>query len=216
MNLELSKQKAVNILRILYPLWAIIGMFSLAYVPSNIIVFGDAILTASNIMSNELLFRAGIVGSLVTQLIHIVVVLVVYQLFKSVDKNLSTLVVILGLVGLPIAMLNEIFNIAALHLVNMPDQMMFFLNLNVHGIFIAAFFWGLWLIPQGILIYKSCYFPKFFAYSMVIAGIAYFIWSFVNLLVPSFILLIEILNILNLGEVLFMLWVLFRGAKLKE
>lgn len=183
----LSQHKAVKILRILYPLWALVGLFSLQYVPSALIVTQDAALTAKNIMNNELLFNMGIAGSLITQLIHIFVVLVLYELFKSVDKKLSVLVVILGLIGVPISMLNTLNRVAALLLssgsgyltafepIQLNALVMFFLDLNKIGIVIASIFWGLWLIPQGLLIKKSGYFPKIFGALMILAGFSYFL-----------------------------------------
>ena len=50
-------------LRIIYPIWALVGMFGILYVPSQLVVQGDPLSTAQNIEANELLFRAGIVGS---------------------------------------------------------------------------------------------------------------------------------------------------------
>jgi hypothetical protein len=197
------------------------------YVPNTLIVPGDAATTANNIMTNGLLFRMGIAGSLITQLIHIVAVLVLYKLFETVHKNHAVLLVILGLVGVPIAMLNTLNRIAALLLLNGADfievlgtdqlhaQMMFFLNLNEQGIIIAGLFWGLWLFPLGHLVYKSGYFPKIFGILVTLAGFGYLLDSFTRFLSPNAIFL-PILSILTFGEVLFMLWVLVKGAKIPE
>lgn len=213
---NLSQPQAITILRILYPLWAIIGMFGIMYVPSVIIVAGDAAQTASNLIAHELLFRAGIVGSLLTQLIGVIVVLVLYQLFKRVNKNHAMLMVIFLLVGVPIAMLNTLNRLGALLLVKNPDLMMLFLNLNIEGVQIASIFWGLWLLPMGYLIYKSGYFPKILGVFMFLAGISYFLASFIHFLFPSYEAVLSALEILINGEVLFMLWVIFMGAKLEE
>ena len=121
-DLNISQKQAVNLLRFLYPLWALVGLFSIAYIPSKFIVSGDAIVTANNIIANGLLFRLGIAGNLLTHLIHIIVVLILYQLFKSVDKKQAMLIVILGLIGVPIAMFNEVFKAAALLLINNPES----------------------------------------------------------------------------------------------
>jgi len=224
----MSKRQAVTALRFLYPLWALIGLFSLQYVPSTIIVAQDAIATTNNIVTYDFLFRAGIVGSLVTQLIHILVVLVLYKLFKSVSKDAALLVVILGLIGVPITMLNTLNRVAPLILLSGAEYLstfdlaqlqslsMFYLNLNVQGMVIAWIFWGLWLIPQGYLIKKSGYFPKIFGYLMVFAGLGYFFGTFVFFLLPNAEILSTVLEFLTFGEVLFMIWVIFKGAKLPE
>ncbi len=224
---NLSQQKAVTILRILYPIWFVVGLFGLMYVPSALIVSGDATATANNIMAHELLFNMGIVGSLLTQLIHIVVVLVLYQLFKSVSKNHATILVVVGLVGVPIAMLSELNKVAALLLskgggylaafepAQLQSLMMFFLNLNEQGIFIATIFWGLWLFPLGYLIYTSGYFPKILGILMLVAGIGYTLEPFVRYLSPNFAEIIApVLLAMVMGELIFMIWITIKGAKI--
>ena len=44
---DLSQHKAVTILRILYPIWVVVGLFSIMYVPATLIVAEDAAATAS-------------------------------------------------------------------------------------------------------------------------------------------------------------------------
>jgi len=225
---DLSQHKAVTILRILYPIWAVVGLFSIMYVPATLIVPGDATTTASNIMANELLFRMGIVGSLITQIIQILVVLVLYKLFKPVDKNHAVLMVIFALVGVPIAMLNELNKFASLLLLNGADYLkvlgadqlhalvMFFLNLNEQGILIASIFWGLWLFPMSYLIYKSGYFPRILGVFVMMAGFGYLLGSFTHFLLPNYEAIFPVLELMTFGEVLFMGWVLLKGAKIPE
>ena len=43
------------------------GFFAMGYVPSNVIVHGNAAATANNIAASETLFRLGIAGELVGQ-----------------------------------------------------------------------------------------------------------------------------------------------------
>ena len=224
---DLSQSKAVTILRILYPIWFVIGLFGIMYVPSTLIVSEDAAATANNIMANELLFNMGIVGSLITQLIHIVVVLVLYKLFNPVNKNHAILLVVLGLVGVPIAMLNELNKVAGLLLLQgshylaafeqaqLQSLMMFFLNLNEQGILIATIFWGLWLLPLGYLIYTSGYFPKILGILMLLAGIGYTLEPFVHLLLPNYsAIIVPVLYIMVMGELIFMCWITIKGEKI--
>jgi len=223
-----TQHKSVTILRFLYPLWAVLGIFSLQYIPSVIIVANDALATANNIVNNELLFSMGIVGSLVVQLIHIAVVLVLYDLFKSVNKNQASLIVVFGLVGVPITMLNSLNQVAAALLAKgtgyltafepaqLQSLMMFFLDLHNKGMVIAWLFWGLWLLPQAYLIYKSEYFPKIFSILMALAGLSYFFGTFAYFLLPNYATIAPIFDFLTMGEVAFMTWVIFKGAKLKK
>ncbi|KAF5423208.1 MAG: protein of unknown function (DUF4386) [Candidatus Methanocomedens sp.] len=198
------------------------------YVPTTLIVPGDATTTANNIMDNELLFRMGIVGSIITQLIQILVVLVLYKLLKTVNKNHASLMVIFALVGVPIAMLNTLNRVAALLLLNGADylqvfgadqlhaQMMLFLNLNEQGVMIASIFWGLWLFPLGYLIYKSGYFPRILAVLVIMAGFGYLIDFFTHFLLPNYETIGPVLELMTVGETIFMAWVLLKGAKIPK
>jgi len=225
---DMSQREAVTVLRLLYPIWAVVAIFSIMYVPATLIVPGDATTTANNIMANELLFRMGIVGSLITQLIFIFAVLVLYKLFKPVNKNHASLMVIFALVGVPIAMLNTLNRVAALLLLNgadylkvfEPDQLhtlvMLFLNLNEQGVLIASIFWGLWLFPLGYLIYKSGYFPRILGALVVIAGFGYLLGSFTHFLLPNYEVIFPVFELMAFGEILFILWILLKGAKIPE
>ena len=138
-------------------------------------------------------------------------------IFESVNKNQATLMVIFTLVGVPIAMLNTLNRLAALLLLNNPNQIMFFLDLNAEGVMIAQIFWGLWLFPLSYLIYKSGYFPKTLGVLVMLAGVGYTLDSFTHFVLPSFnALALPTIEILLMGEVAFMLWVLFKGANLPK
>jgi hypothetical protein len=206
---EISQHQAIGILRIIYPIWAIIGMFSILYVPSKLIVPGDAVATANKIMANELLFRMGIAGSLITQLFQIAAVLVLYQLFKSVNKNQALLVVILGLVGVPIAMLNELNKFAALLLLDSADQMMFFLIYRLDILGPMAISPGLFniqirLLPQNLGHLDGA--SRFWLSPRVLHA-----FSPAQLRSISFSI-----RIMEFGEIIFMLWVVFKGAKIPQ
>src|SRR5689334_1647811 len=88
--------------------------FSLVYVPSALIVPGDAAATASKILASESLFRFGIVSNLLSQICFVFVSLLLYQLLKPVNKNMALLMVILNLLGVPIVMFNELNRLAVL------------------------------------------------------------------------------------------------------
>ena len=229
---DLSQRQAVTILRFLYPIWVVVGAFSLVYVPATLIVAGDAAATTNNIMANELLFRLGIIGSLITQLIFIFVVLVLFKLLSPVNRNHAFLMVIFALVGVPIAMLNTLNRVAALLLLNGADflkvfgsdqlyaQVMLFLDLNEQGVLIAGIFWGLWLFPLGYLIYKSGYFPRILGILVMLGGFGYLLDSFTQFLLPNYAnyesIFFPVVIILSFGEILFMLWVVLKGAKIPE
>src|SRR2546430_1971933 len=102
---------------LLYVLMSIAGFFAMAYVPSKLIVHGNATATANNISASETLFRLAIAGELIGQAGFIFVALALYDLLKGVSRRHALLMVILIVVSIPIAFLNELNSIAALVLI---------------------------------------------------------------------------------------------------
>ena len=222
---ESSPLIVARIAGILYLLMAPFGVFGILYVRANLIVPGDAATTANNIMASESLFRSGIVSALITQIIFILLVLFLYRLLKPVNRNHALLMVVLALVGIPIAMLNELNQFAALHLLSGADyltafdtdqlhtQVLFFLNLHLDGILIAQIFWGLWLLPLGYLVFKSGFLPRILGILLIIGCFGYLTDSFALILFPGFK---PIAQYTFIGELLLPLWLLIKGVNVEQ
>src|SRR6266436_5072391 len=183
---------------LLYVLMSVVGFFAMAYVPSKLIVHGNATATASNISASETLFRLGIAGELIGQAGFIFVALALYDLLKGVSRRHASLMVTLIVVSIPIAFLNELNSIAALVLVRGADFLsvfekpqrdalaMLFLNLHGHGFGVAEIFWGLWLFPLGLLVYRSGFFPRILGVLLMLRCFAYVVESFIYFLLPQY------------------------------
>lgn len=200
------------------------GFFGIIYVPSVLLVPGDAARTSRNIMASEWLFRSGTVSHLISQMILIFLVLVLYRLLKPVNKDHAVLMVVLALIAVPIAFLNEVNHLGALRqLANADDgaftarqvqaQAMLFLGMRQDGMLVTQVFWGLWLVPLGLLVFKSGFLPKLLGLLLVIAGAGYVIDSGTQLLSPG---LATIGQVTFVGEILFTLWLLIRGVNVER
>ncbi len=221
-----STKKTVRLAGLLYVLTSIVGFFAMGYVPDKLIVHGDATVTASNIAAHELLFRLGIAGELIGQTGFIFVALALYDLLKGVNRRHASLMVLLIVVSIPIAFLNELNSIAALALVRGADFLsifekpqrdalaMMFLNLHHHGFVVAEIFWGLWLFPLALLVYKSRFLPRFLGVWLALAGMAWVILSLAGILLPQYQGKVDTYcQPAFFGEIAFMLWLLIMGAK---
>ena len=111
-------------------------------------------------------------------------------------------------------MLNDLNRVAALLSSGDAELAMFFLELNLQGITIASIFWGLWLFPLGYLVYVSGYFPKIIGAAVIVGGVGYTADSFLSLLLPDAGVIQPALEAMVFGEIVFIAWLLFRGAKL--
>jgi len=198
--------------------------FGLIYVPSRLVVSGDAAATASNIMASESLFRLGIVSNLLVQIVNIFVVLALYQLLKPVNKNMASLMAIFVLVGVSIGMLNELTQLAVLRLLSGADYLTvfttdqlkglvyLFLRLHSQGLLIAQIFWGLWLFPMGYLVFKSGFLPRILGILLMIGCFGYVIDSFAAFLGYN----VSIIFFTSWGELLFTLWLLIKGVNVEQ
>jgi hypothetical protein len=204
------------------------GFFALIYVPSKLIVHGNATATASNIAASETLFRLGIACNLIGQAGFIFVALALYELLKGVNQRHAVVMVTLILVAIPIALLNELNAIAALVLVRGADFLsvvekpqrdalaMLFLNLHGYGFDVAGIFWGLWLFPLGWLVYRSGFIPRFLGVLVMLNGFTYPANSFTSLLLPQYEHIVSRWMMpFGFGELVFMFWILIRGARPK-
>jgi hypothetical protein len=221
----MNTNKTARTAGFLYLLLAPLGFFGGEYIPS-ITVPGNTVATVNNIMAHTLLFRLSILSALITPIVTVLVALFLYKLLKSVNKNQAVLMVIFALSALPIAMLNELNHFAVLLLLNgteylkvfsvdqLYSQVMFFLNLSHYGAFIAAIFWGLWLLPMGYLVFKSGFLPRIIGVLLIIGGFGYIMDSAALFLLPD--LKIDVSQFTFIGELFMLLWLLIKGVNLEK
>jgi len=211
---------------LLYVLTSIVGFFAMGYVPGKVIVHGNAAASASNILAHETLFRFGIAGEIIGQAGFIFVALALYDLLKGVSRRHASLMVMLIVVSVPIAFVNELNSIAALVLVRGADFLsvldktqrealaMLFIKLHGQGFVVAEMFWGLWLFPLGLLVYRSCFLPRFLGVWLGLAGVAWVILSLTGILLPEYQDKVDTYSQpAMMGEIVFMLWLLIMGGK---
>src|SRR2546429_4247839 len=84
-----------------------------AIVSGNLVVYGDAAATAHNILAHELLFRLAFAGEVIA-LLYIAYTLLLYNLFRPVNRSLSLLAAFFSLVGCALGALNCLFLLAPL------------------------------------------------------------------------------------------------------
>ena len=230
--MEINSSSLKNTARfagLLYLILIITGIYGIMYIPSQIIVPGDSVSTAKNILSNEFLFRTGALNDIISNTIFLFLVLVLYRLFKQVNENQAKLMFALVIVQIPCVFMMEAFNITSLmilkgeilktfELSQRQDLAMLFLKINDYGTLPLEMFWGLWLLPFGLLVYKSEFIPRIFGILLVIAGIAYMIDSTISLLFPSYSVFVNkpTLLLVAIGEISITLWLLIKGVKTQE
>ena len=207
-----NRQNLLTI-RVLYLLWVIFGILSLLYIPSQLIDFNDAALTAEQIAGNEILYRAGVVGRLITQLLFLIVVWFLYKFFHEVSRDATYLMMLFTFVSVPIAMYNEVNALNALRFLESPEEVMNLLRLHQNGILLVTIFWGLWLFPLGYLVYHSPLFPRFLGIALYVGGVGYLIGAFAKIVFPEVEMIYSVSETMTMGEMVWVLWVIFVGSR---
>src|SRR6266481_3860503 len=218
--------KAARIAGAVYLSMVVTGPFSLIYAPTRLIVRGNGAATANNILNHETLFRLWIIGDLWTHIIFICLGVTLYHLLNRVSKPWAVAMLGFVLVSAAVGFLNTLNNIAAFILFRGADFLnvfeqaqrnalgMFFVRLHSQGNFINEIFWGLWLFPFGLLVFRSGFLPRIIGVWLMINCFGYVVLSVIALFFheyygPAFNWLQPIL----FGELAIMLWLLIKGAK---
>jgi hypothetical protein len=222
---DLSPWIRARVAGLLYLLGGVTGVFGILYGPS-LVVPGDAAATARNVLASASLFRLSIVSALLDQIIFILVVLALYELLKAVNQTMAVLMVIFLLLSVPIAMLNELNNVAVLFLLSGADALKvftaeqlhalvpLFLELHATGLNIAFLVGALWFFPMGYLVFTSRFLPRILGVLLTINGLAYLLDSFAALLLPD--LNVNVVRFTGWVEVVFALWLLIRGVNVER
>jgi len=221
-----TTKKAARVAGAVYLSLVLTAPFSLLYVPGKLIVRGNAAATASNILAHETLFRLCIVSELLSSVIFICLGLALYRLLSGVNKTWAGAMLALVLVSAAVGFLNVLNYVAALTLIHGTDFLgafetpqryalgMLFLRLHGQGEMMNEIFWGLWLFPFGLLVFRSGFLPRFLGVWLMLACFVWLALSLTALLFPPYYeAAFKMAQPVLFAELAIMLWLLIKGAK---
>jgi len=219
-------KKAARIAGAVYLSMVITGPFSLLYVPGKLIVHGNATATGANVLAHDTLFRFGIVAGLFGQVLFICLAVALYRLLGDVNKTWARLMFGFVLVAAAVGFVNELNDLGARILFHGGEFLsvfdrtqldalgMLFIRLHSQGNMIAEIFWGLWLFPFGLLVFRSGFLPRFIGVWLMINCFGYLVLSMTALFFPAYNdKLFLYLQPVFFGELAIMLYLLIKGAK---
>jgi hypothetical protein len=213
---------------VLYVLMGIPAVFT-QWVSRALIVPGDAAATARNITAGELTWRLGVLSMLVSNIFMILLVLSLYNLLKDVDRKQARLMVMLVAVMVTLGLANLVNQIAPLILLSGADFLsvfsepqldalaLGFLRLTSNGTYVGMAFWGLWLFPFGVLVFKSGFFPRVLGVLLIVGCVAYLTVSFTSIVLPAYGRGVNqvMLPFYAIGELSMVIWLLVKGARVQ-
>lgn len=216
---------------LLYILIAIIGGFSIGYMPSEIVAEGNAVLTFQNLMDHQELFRWGIAGDIAVMVLEVLLTVMLYQLFKSISATGMTIATYSRLAMAIIMGVNLINYMIPAIIMTQPEYLstfssaelesltLLFLKAHKYGELAWQIFFAVHLFTLGYVIRKSSKTPKWLGVMMLIGGIGYAGDSFIQFtLMNSEVLTIGFSSLLVLAviaEFWFAFWLLIKGVSEK-
>jgi hypothetical protein len=221
-------RKHSRVAGLLYLFVVLLGPFTLIYVPGKLFVPGDGGATARNILAHEPLFRVFTVVEIVSELLFVLTVLALYRLLRAVGQQLASVMAILVLIDAPLAFLGVVNHLATLTIARGGEFLGAFsepqrsaliallLAVDRQSTLVSEVFWGLWLIPLGLLVYRSGFLPRLLGGWLIMNGVAYVAMSLAGLLLPQYAKTVfTVATPVLFGEAAFMLWLLIVGARVR-
>lgn len=220
-----SIQKTARLAGFTYFVFAGLGILSFVRVFGRFVVPDDGAATMQNIASHEFLYRLAILNDFITHALFIVVVVLLYDLFRDVNRKAALLMVFFVIVPVAAQLANMVDDMVPLTLLRQPDVYSAFtpaerndlalaaLRLHGNSAAIAIPFWGLWLFPFGHLVIRSGYFPRVLGILLMVAGVGYVLTGVTRILLPDHLDLVsKVAMPLYFGEVPIIFW-LIKGVR---
>jgi hypothetical protein len=193
----------------------------------NLIVSGNALATANNILASQLRWRIGIANDIMMHVFDVPLMLIFYVLLKPVNKNLALLAVLFNLIQSAVLVANALNLLMPLFLLGNADYLKvlepnqryalvyLFVKLYDYGLGVGLIFFGFECLVVGYLISRSIYLPKVLGILMQIAGLSYLTNSFTLLLSPRLTTPVILLPAF-IAEMSLCLWLLTKGVNIQE
>jgi hypothetical protein len=222
-----SRKQTARLVGALYAAMATFSALDLNVFPGRFVVQGNAAATATRIAAAPLLYRLWTATDLAAAVISIYLAMALYQLFKDVDRNQARVQVALVLVQVPMWFALTLTHLAPLALLNGSSYWSVFdkpqldalalgsLSVFNRGVGAISAYWGFWLVPFGLLAYKSGFIPRLIGILVLIAAGSYLVSAATWFVFPAYYGTVfwGAAPLYGLGEIGVVGWLLIKGAR---
>jgi hypothetical protein len=218
----ISPRLKARIAGVLYLIAGTMYSYADGSVRGRLVVFSDVAATAHNILAHASLYRFGFAAELISAVCYITVTLLLYDMFRPVNRSLSLLAAFFSLAGCIAQAFSSLLHLAPLIVLGgdpylsafRPDQLqalaLVFLKLRLQATNIYMEFFGCYCFLIGLLIFQSKFMPRILGVFMMIAGVAYQLFLSPQLAVSLFPYVIAPAG--GLGELSLILWLIVMGV----
>ena len=212
---------------LLYLIIALVGGFSIGYMPTEIVAEGNAALTFQNLFDHQELFRWGIAGDIVVLVLETLLTVMLYQLFKSASTTgmiIATfsrlaMAIIMGMnlinYMIPSIIMNQPAYLTSFSSAELQSLTLLFFKAHKYGELAWQIFFSVHLFTLGYVIRKSGNTPKWLGLLMLIGGIGYAGDSIIQFMLSNSVVLSVIFSsmlvLAVIAEFWFAFWLLIKG-----
>lgn len=227
-NIETSLIVYARLAGLAYVLIILIGIFSVSYIETSLVVAGDDAATVNNLLANQLRFRIGVLSEILMFVLVILLSLALYVILKRVDKNLALLALLWrigeAIIGGGVAVLSGIVPLlllnreSALNAEQLQPLVGLFLAVRGAGLDVVLIFVGVGGTLFCYLFFKSKLIPRILASWGMLTYMSMLILAIVSILVPDILESTKMIFYApgRLFEIIIGLWLLIKGVKIEQ
>jgi hypothetical protein len=225
----MKPQRDARIAGFLYLIVIVGGAFAEAWVRGRLVVAGDAMATAHNIQTHQLLYRWGFIVELFYCVCNVPLILILFRLLKIVNHNVASMMLVLSMLANALESVSLFADYAPLILFGTgnpfsafsPEQISALAYLSVrlfeHGFATSLIFFGVSCLMMAYLIGHSDFLPRVLGLLLAIEGIGYLVNSVSLFLDPALqAKIFPYFAATALAEVALCLWLMIAGVNVER
>lgn len=214
-----TAKKTAHLAGIAYLGLAISGALGFLVIRSQLFEPGDAAATAMNLIEREGLARLGIAADLTVVLTQALAALYFFKLFREVNTFAAGSLAAFGFMNSAAILVATAFSATALEVAlggapTAAATALLLYDLNTAAWGVGGLFFGLWLIPMGWLVLRSCFMPRPLGWILIAGGLGYILSAYTSYLVPDPEVLADALTVpATVGELWMITYLLIIGVR---
>ncbi len=182
---ETSPRLKARITGVLYLLTILTGLFAQGFVSRSLVVDGDAVATATNILAHKGLYQLGFAVFLIEMACQIAMTALFYDLLKPAGRSVSLVAAFLGLAAsiiktfarvffiVPLFVLGGAHSLSVFSVEQLQALALLFFKVNDRGAGVALVFFGFYALLTGYLIIRSTFLPRILGVVSVVGGLGW-------------------------------------------
>lgn len=193
------------------------GIFAQGFVSNRLVIDGDAVATATNILAHKGLFQLGYAVFLIEMACNISMTALFYDLLKPAGRSVSLVAAFLGFAGCVIKTFSRVFFIVPLFILGEAHYLsvfsaeqlqalaLLFLKVNDRGAGMALVFFGFYALLTGYLIVRSTFLPRILGVLGMLGGLGWLSFLYQPLAHRLFLYVVALALLGSLAEIVWLL-----------